>query len=72
MTVSEREDHFRTMAAACLAIARQTTDSTERSSLLRMAQRWFELADEPFGDRRFETLIDEFNQRQMTVAPLKN
>jgi len=60
------------MAAACLAIARQTTDSTAHTALLLMAQRWFELADEPFGDRRFEALIDEFNQRQMMVAPLKN
>jgi hypothetical protein len=63
--VGEREDHFRTMAAACLDIAGQTTDSTARTSLLLKAQRWFELADETFGDRRFHKLIDDFNARQM-------
>jgi hypothetical protein len=60
------------MAAACLAIASQSTDSAARASLLLMAQRWFELADEPFGDRRFDALIDDFNERQMMVVPLKN
>jgi hypothetical protein len=69
--VGEREDHFRTMAAACLEIASQTTDPAARASLLFMAWRWFELANETFGDRRFNTLIDDFNQRQM-VDPLKN
>jgi hypothetical protein len=57
------------MAAACLEIARQTTDSAARTTLLLMAQRWFELADETF-DCRFNALVDDFNQRQM-VAPLK-
>jgi hypothetical protein len=69
--VTQREDHFRTMAAACLEIARQTTDLTARTTLLLMAQRWFEMADATFGDRRLNALIDDFNQQQM-VDPLKN
>jgi hypothetical protein len=59
------------MAAACLEIARQTTDLTARTTLLLMAQRWFEMADATFGDRRLNALIDDFNQQQM-VDPLKN
>jgi hypothetical protein len=69
--MTPKEDHFRAMAAACLEIARQTTDSSARTTLLLMAQRWFELADGTFGDDRFNALIDDFNQRQM-VAPLKS
>ena len=69
--MGQREDHFRAMSAACLEIARQTADLATRTSLLIMAQRWFELADEEFGDRRFNTLIDDFSQRQM-VEPFKS
>jgi hypothetical protein len=36
----------------------------------RMAQRWLEMAGETFGDRLFNALIDDFNERQM-VDPLK-
>jgi hypothetical protein len=69
--MTQKEDHFRAMAAACLEIARQTADSAARTTLLLMAQRWFELAEGTFGDDRFNALIDDFNQRQM-VAPLKS
>jgi hypothetical protein len=43
----------------------------EPVELLLMAQRWFEMADATFGDRRLKALIDDFNQQQM-VDPLKN
>ena len=33
------------MAAQCLALARQTTDLTDRAFLLEMAQKWFQLAE---------------------------
>jgi hypothetical protein len=52
-------------------IATTTTDSAARATLLLMAQRWLEMAGETFGDRLFNALIDEFNQRQM-VEPLRN
>jgi hypothetical protein len=58
------------MAAECFEIATTTTDSAARATLLMMAQRWLEMAGETFGDRLFNALIDDFNQRQM-VDPLK-
>jgi hypothetical protein len=58
------------MAAECFEIATTTTDSAARATLLMMAQRWLEMARETFGDRLFNALIDDFNQRQM-VDPLK-
>jgi hypothetical protein len=58
------------MAAECFEMATTTTDSAARATLLMMAQRWLEMARETFGDRLFNALIDDFNQRQM-VDPLK-
>jgi hypothetical protein len=68
--VGQREDRFRAMAAECFEMATTTTDSAARATLLMMAQRWLEMARETFGDRLFNALIDDFNQRQM-VDPLK-
>jgi hypothetical protein len=58
------------MAAQCFEIATTTNDAAARATLLMMAQRWLEMAGEAFGDRLFNALIDDFNQRQM-VDPLK-
>jgi hypothetical protein len=33
------------MAAECLAVARQTSDSGVRASLVEMAQKWLDLAE---------------------------
>jgi hypothetical protein len=58
------------MAARCIEMATTTTDSAARVRLLVMAQRWLEMAGETFGDRLFNALIDDFNERQM-IDPLK-
>jgi hypothetical protein len=58
------------MAAQCFEMAAATTDSAARVRLLMMAQRWLEMAGETFGDRLFNALIDDFNERQM-ADPLK-
>ena len=66
--VVQREDRFRAMAAQCFEMAATTTDSAARVRLLIMAQRWLEMAGETFGDRLFNALIDDFNDRQMVDA----
>ena len=63
------EDRFRALAADCLDLAHRTTDQGARASLLLMAQRWLELASEKFGERRFDGLLDDFNQQQMFDRP---
>jgi len=65
-----RADRYRAMAAQCFEMATTTSDTAARATLLTMAQRWLEMAGETFGDRLFNALIDDFNERQM-VDPLK-
>jgi hypothetical protein len=38
-------DHYRKSAAECRAVAKETNDSVERETLLRMATQWERLAE---------------------------
>jgi hypothetical protein len=44
------------MAAECLAVARQTSDSGVRASLVEMAQKWLDLAERSEYDGWNESL----------------
>jgi hypothetical protein len=41
---AKRSREWRRLAAQCLAVAKQTDDVQVRTTLVEMAQRWFELA----------------------------
>jgi len=43
--LGDRSRERRRMAAECLALARQVSDSGVRASLLEMAQKWLDLAE---------------------------
>jgi site-specific recombinase len=61
----DRSEEFRRAAAECLALLPTSTDESSRARLLTMAQKWFAWADEPCGTDRLESLLREFNDRQM-------
>jgi hypothetical protein len=58
-------EEFRRAAAECLEAASKTADQNARATLLLMAQKWLEMASEPFGRSRFNALLDDFNEQQM-------
>jgi hypothetical protein len=60
----DRSDEFRKAAADCIALARTTSDPTTRTSLLIMAQKWYDLAKGPATD--FNALVQEYNDQQMS------
>jgi hypothetical protein len=60
----DRSDEFRKAAADCVALARTTTDAMTRTSLLIMAQKWYDLANGPATD--FNAIVQEFNDQQMS------
>jgi hypothetical protein len=60
----DRSTDFRASAAECLRLAR-VADPKMRAALLAMAQRWLDMADEPLAARRFRSLLEDFNRRQM-------
>jgi hypothetical protein len=43
--LGDRSRERRRMAAECLAVAKQTSDSGVRASLVEMAQKWLDLAE---------------------------
>jgi hypothetical protein len=52
----DRSRERRRMAAECLAVARQTSDSGIRASLVEMAQKWLDLAERSVHDGWNEAL----------------
>ena len=60
----DRFYEFRKAAADCVALARTTNDPTTRTSLLIMAQKWYDLANGPATD--FNAIVQEFNDQQMS------
>jgi hypothetical protein len=60
----DRAENFRLTAAECLAVARITTDASTRAALITMAQRLYELANQPSID--FEAIVQIFNEGQMS------
>jgi hypothetical protein len=52
----DRSREGRRLAAECLALARKTSDSGVRASLLEMAQKWLELAERCEHDAWNKTL----------------
>ena len=62
-----RSRECRQPAAKCLDLARLTSDLNARTtSLVSMAQKWLELASHDFGSSRFNEIMQDFNDRQMT------
>ena len=59
----DRSAEFRASAADCLKLASRAGDPSIRAALLAMAQRWLDLADEPLGARRFQSLLEDFNSQ---------
>lgn len=62
----DRSDEFRKAAADCVALARTTIDPVTRTSLLTMAQKWYDLANGPATN--FDAIVRDFNDRQM-ISP---
>jgi len=60
----DRSDEFRKAAADCVALARTTSDPVMRTSLLTMAQKWYDLANG--SATNFNAIVREFNDRQMS------
>ena len=58
-------DQCRRSAMECLELARLTSDIELKASLLTMGQEWLKMAYSRHVEH-FETVIDGFNQRQMT------
>jgi hypothetical protein len=63
--MDDKEDSFRAAAAECLRAARMTADERSPAMYLLLAQKWLELSRERFGGRRFDALLDDFNEQQM-------
>jgi len=64
--MADRADEFRKAAAQCLELALTTTDAGARTTLLLLAQKWRELAGHPLVDVRFDAILKEFNDQQMS------
>jgi len=56
--MDEREQEYRLAAAECLEAANIITDQSTRAKLLAMAQRWFDLANNPMRWRRLKSPDD--------------
>ncbi len=63
--MTDRSDEFRKAAVNCLQLARVTSDQGTRGSLLLMAQRWFDLANESRSRDNFDAAVRGFNDAQM-------
>jgi hypothetical protein len=61
----DRSDRFRRAALECLQLARRASDENARTSLLMMAQRWFDLANGPTAKDGLDFAVREFNEGQM-------
>jgi len=61
--MTNRADECRKLAEKCMVLARTVGDPAGRATLLTMAQRWYELAQEAPSD--LNTILQEFNDQQM-------
>jgi hypothetical protein len=61
----DRSDRFRRAALECLQLARRASDENARTTLLMMAQRWFDLANGPTTQGGLDFAVREFNEGQM-------
>ena len=61
--MTNRANECRKLAEKCMALARTAGDPAARATLLTMAQRWYELAQEAPSD--LNTILQEFNDQQM-------
>ena len=61
--MTNRADECRKLAEKCVALARTASDPAARATLLTMALRWYELAQEAPSD--LNTILQEFNNQQM-------
>jgi hypothetical protein len=61
--MTDRADECRKLAEKCMALARTAGDPAARATLLTMAQRWYELAQEAPSD--LNTILQGFNDQQM-------
>ena len=64
----DHSDKFRKLASDWIAIARNTTDPGSRVFLLTMAQKWYDLADDPTIN--VESLARAFNDQQTSDMPM--
>jgi hypothetical protein len=63
----DRAEEFRQAAAECVGLANATTDSGTRVSLLMMAQKWLDIANDALAaDKKLEVVLQDFNDHQMT------
>jgi hypothetical protein len=69
LPMPDNADEFRRAAAECLELAQNASDENARAALLAMAQKWLDLASDPFGARRFSELLRELNDQQMLDTP---
>ncbi len=62
----DRADEFRQAAAECVALAKATIDPGTRVSLLMMAQKWLDIANDALAaDKKLEVVLQDFNDQQM-------
>jgi len=62
----DRADEFRQAAVECVALAKATIDPGTRVSLLMMAQKWLDIANDALAaDKKLEVVLQDFNDQQM-------
>jgi len=62
----DRADEFRQAAVECVALAKATIDPGTRVSLLMMAQKWLDIANDALAaDKKLEVILQDFNDQQM-------
>jgi hypothetical protein len=64
--MADRSDEYRAAASECLRLARMTPDENARTSLLVMAQKWFDLANGPPSQDALDVAVRAFNDWQMS------
>jgi hypothetical protein len=67
--MGQRLDRFRAAAAECVEAAGKSTDVNAAATLLSMAQRWLELADEQLGRSELKALEGEQSKADVWPRP---
>jgi hypothetical protein len=68
--MSDRSYERRQFAAECLALAQCASDLNVRASLIDMAQKWLQLADEQYSGQALRDAVSQFNEQQLlTIEP---
>jgi hypothetical protein len=65
VVMGQRLDRFREAAAECMEAAGKSTDKNAAATLLGMARKWLEVADEQEAQSELNTDLAEFNRKQM-------